>query len=87
MIWRVMSRFAELAGGPCGLPPSAAYALFDGLFQQGLLRHLSGDKQAVAAMQDNVRRSIDQLFMGARRVAASVPARRSKARVSATSAR
>lgn len=86
MIWRVMSRFAELAGGPCGLPPSAAYALFDGLFQQGLLRHLSGDTQAVAAMQEDVRRSIDQLFMGVRRVAGRVPTRRPKARASAASA-
>ena len=62
MIWRIVSRFAELSGEPCGLPPSAAYALFDGLFQQALLKHLSGDTKAIADMQADVRQSIERLF-------------------------
>ncbi len=62
MIWRIMSRFAELSGEDPGLTPSATYALFDGLFQQALLKHLSGDAGAVAAMQANVRQSIVRLF-------------------------
>ncbi|SFP24503.1 transcriptional regulator, TetR family [Variovorax sp. OK605] len=62
MIWRIMSRFAELSGRPSGMPPSATYALFDGLFQQGLLKHLSGDTQAVPAMQADVRHAISHLF-------------------------
>ena len=61
MIWRVLSRFAELTGAPVGVPSSVAYAMFDGLFQQGLLKHLSGDKKAVAAMQANVRLVVSQL--------------------------
>lgn len=62
MIWRIMSRFAELSGEDPGMTPSATYALFDGLFQQALLKHLSGDAGAVAAMQADVRQSIVRLF-------------------------
>ena len=61
MIWRVMSRFAEITGQPVRLPSNVAYAMFDGLFQQGLLKHLSGDKRAVATMQSNVRLVVSQL--------------------------
>jgi AcrR family transcriptional regulator len=60
MIWRVMSRFAELTGTPVGAPSSVAYAMFDGLFQQCLLKHLSGDKRAVSAMQSHVRLVVAQ---------------------------
>ena len=35
--------------------------MFDGLFQQCLLKHLSGDKKAVATMQANVRLVVAQL--------------------------
>ena len=35
--------------------------MFDGLFQQGLLKHLSGDKKAVATMQSNLRLVVSQL--------------------------
>ena len=43
------------------LPNGVAYAMFDGLFQQGLLKHLSGDKKAVAKMQADVRLVVSQL--------------------------
>jgi AcrR family transcriptional regulator len=55
MIWRIMSRFAELTGEPQQMPPSVLYAVFDGLFQRCLLKHLSGDPAAVAEMQADVR--------------------------------
>ena len=62
MIWRIVSRFAELAGKPPGMPPAAAYALLDGLFQQCLLRHLSGDERAIAALQADVHQALSHLF-------------------------
>jgi len=62
MIWRVLSRLAEISGKPARLPSSVAYATFDGLFQQGLLKHLSGDKKAVTTMQSQVRLVVAQLF-------------------------
>ena len=61
MIWRVMSRFAEITGKPVRVPSDVAYAMFDGLFQQSLSRHLSGDRKAVATMQANIRLVVSQL--------------------------
>ena len=55
MIWRIMCRFAELTGEPKGMPPAVIYAMIDGLFQQCLLKHLSGDAQAIDQMQSDVR--------------------------------
>jgi TetR/AcrR family transcriptional repressor of bet genes len=39
MIWRVVTRYAELAGRPAAVEPGVAYGLLDGLFQQALLSH------------------------------------------------
>jgi hypothetical protein len=36
------SQFAGLAGTPLAVDSGTAYAIFDGLFQQALLRHLAG---------------------------------------------
>ncbi len=46
MVWRVVTRLSELTDTPPSLSSGVCYALFDGLFQQGLLRHLAGDKTA-----------------------------------------
>jgi AcrR family transcriptional regulator len=54
MIWRIVSRYAELAGVALALSPSAAYAVFDGLFYQALVRHLVGHQDAAAALEENV---------------------------------
>jgi len=62
MIWRVMSRLAELAGAPVNAPSDVTYAMFDGLFQQCLIRHLSGDRKAITAMQASVQLVVRQLI-------------------------
>ncbi len=62
MIWRVMSRLSELAGAPVRASSGLTYAMFDGLFQQCLLKHLGGDSRAIAAMQAGVRSLVAQLF-------------------------
>ena len=51
MIWRIVTRLAELTSIVPVLSSSVSYALFDGLFQQGLLRHLSGEADAAPALQ------------------------------------
>src|SRR5215475_6748660 len=56
MVWRVASRFASLGGRKPAISRGALYALFDGLFQRCLLRHLSGDRKAIADLQDEVER-------------------------------
>jgi AcrR family transcriptional regulator len=78
MIWRVLSRFTEFTGEPVRAPSSVAYAMFDGLFQQALLKHLSGDKRAVATLQSQVRLVVGQL-VGA---PAPAPKRRRSAKAS-----
>ena len=61
MIWRIVCRFGELTGEPQTLPASVIYALLDGLFQQCLLKHLSGDTGAVAQLQADVRLVVSKI--------------------------
>ncbi|MBA8903250.1 TetR/AcrR family transcriptional regulator [Phyllobacterium sp. P30BS-XVII] len=55
MMWRIVSRYAELGGTQPTVSSSAVYALVDGLFQKYLLKHLSGDKNAIHDLQENAR--------------------------------
>ena len=54
MIWRVVSRYAELAGRPTAMSPAAAYGVLDGLFQQALLGYVAGDEAALPTMVEQV---------------------------------
>jgi TetR/AcrR family transcriptional repressor of bet genes len=54
MIWRVVSRYAELCGRPASMTPAAAYGVLDGLFQQALLGHLTGSADAAESMAAQV---------------------------------
>ena len=58
MIWRVVSRYAELSGRRPVTDASATYALLDGLFQQALLQHVGGD----AATLDRLRGRVVELM-------------------------
>ena len=55
MIWRVVTRYAELAGRPAALPPSMAYGVLDGLFQQALLAFVSGHTEVLKALAGQIR--------------------------------
>ena len=61
MIWRVVSRYAELAGMTLTSSPGVAYAIFDGLFQQALLHQLAGREDAGSELAANVARILDTL--------------------------
>ena len=63
MIWRIVSQFAELAGSPLAVTAPVAYAVFDGLFQQALLRHLSGDASAAADLRTQAVLLMDRLIL------------------------
>src|SRR3954451_1560427 len=54
MVWRVASRFTALGARQPLVSRGALYALFDGLFQRCLLRHLSGDRKAIVDLQEAV---------------------------------
>ena len=62
MIWRVTSRLAELVGRSVPVPSEVAYATFDGLFQQALLKHLAGDPSAPEVLKQQVRLVVHLLF-------------------------
>lgn len=65
MIWRVVSHFAELVGSPPVISPQVAYALFDGLFQQALLRYLTGRDTAADDLRKGVEHLLGQLVVDA----------------------
>ena len=46
MIWRVVTRYAELAGRRAALDPATTYGMLDGLFAQALLLWATGPTEA-----------------------------------------
>ncbi|MGD9530267.1 MAG: TetR/AcrR family transcriptional regulator, partial [Pseudonocardia sp.] len=56
MIWRIVVRYAALAGVEPACTPAIAYATYDGLFQHSHLRHVSGSPQAQDAQRDGAPR-------------------------------
>jgi AcrR family transcriptional regulator len=62
MIWRVISRYAELAGTSPARAPAATYSLFDGLFENCLMRHIAGDSSAADRLRAESTWLIDRLM-------------------------
>ncbi|MFT4084458.1 MAG: TetR/AcrR family transcriptional regulator [Nocardioides sp.] len=54
MIWRVVTTYGELSGRPPAMSSNLAYGLLDGIFQQGLLGHLGGRREALSQMRAQV---------------------------------
>ena len=61
MIWRIVSKYCDLAAAPLAVSSGAAYAVFDGLFQQALIRHLAGWAGAAQDLDENVQRVLESL--------------------------
>ncbi|MEV6235271.1 TetR/AcrR family transcriptional regulator [Lentzea sp. NPDC051838] len=51
MVWRVITRYAELRQATPAASPGTAYVTLDGVFQRALLHHLSGNAETVAALR------------------------------------
>lgn len=58
MIWRIVSRYAELAGSEPAMPPQVTYAIFDGVFQQALFKLTLGNEGVI----DELRALVHQLM-------------------------
>lgn len=54
MVWRIVSRYAELAGAEVVVPPSVAYGILDGLFQQALIAVTRGRHEALDELRVTV---------------------------------
>lgn len=64
MVWRVLSRYAELSGDVPALPPNAVYAIFDGVFSQLVRRRLSGGDGLERLLARRVRLLFPRLLAG-----------------------
>ncbi len=65
MIWRVVQRYAALAGGRPVVTRLVAYATFDGLFENCLIRHIGGDASAADELRAGARWLIGTLVRSA----------------------
>ena len=65
MIWRIVTKYAELSDLPVTVPKGVAYAIFDGLFQRALLQHLSGDTHAQTVLRRQATTALDLLLQPA----------------------
>ena len=63
MIWRIVTQYADLAGTPPAVSSDVAYGIFDGLFQQSMLKYLSGQAGAPAELQAHVELLMDKLLL------------------------
>ena len=54
MIWRIVTRYSELADREIAMDPAAAYNVLDGLFQAALLGHVTGSAVALQRLVDQV---------------------------------
>jgi len=58
---RLVSRLHELAGETQTVPHALVYALVDGVFQQSLLKHVSGDPDAIDLCERNLRALLERI--------------------------
>ena len=61
MIWRIVEQYAALTGAVPAVTPATAYAMFDGLFQHGLIRRLAGEPDAAAVLVAQVEQTLPML--------------------------
>ena len=54
MVWRIVSRYAELSGTEPAMPPAAAYGVLDGLFLAALLGYSLGNEDALPTLAGQV---------------------------------
>jgi AcrR family transcriptional regulator len=56
MVWRIITRYSELADREIAMDPASAYGVLDGLFQAALLGHISDDASALPTLVMQVHR-------------------------------
>jgi hypothetical protein len=61
MIWRIVTTYARLVGREPATTSGLAYAAFDGLFAQALVRHLADDPAALDDLRSGTRLLLERL--------------------------
>lgn len=64
MVWRVITRYAELRHTELTGSPAVAYTLLDGIFHRALLHHLTGMNENVAQLRAELSKVMDYLVTG-----------------------
>lgn len=64
MVWRVITRYAELRDIELTGSPAVAYTLLDGIFHRALLHHLTGMNENVAKLRAELSNVMDYLVTG-----------------------
>jgi TetR/AcrR family transcriptional regulator, transcriptional repressor of bet genes len=54
MVWRIVTRYSELADREVAMDPASAYGVLDGLFQAALLGHVVGNPDALPTLVGQV---------------------------------
>ncbi|WP_017935599.1 TetR/AcrR family transcriptional regulator [Nocardioides sp. Iso805N] len=65
MVWRVLARYASLAGKGVAVTPAVAYAIVDGLFQQALLAMHDQPAESLDRIDRSVRDLLPSLLLSA----------------------
>jgi AcrR family transcriptional regulator len=62
MIWRILTRYADLVGGTPAVDPPTAYALIDGLFEQAVVNYAADPDRIPDQLADRVRQILPRLI-------------------------
>jgi TetR/AcrR family transcriptional repressor of bet genes len=54
MIWRIVTKYAELADREVAMDSTSSYAVLDGLFEAALLKYVTGNPAALSTLVDQV---------------------------------
>ena len=65
MVWRIVSRYAELGGRELAVTPAMAYAIVDGLFQQALLGMHERSADSLERVDGSLRHLLPALLLPA----------------------
>ncbi|TCC39422.1 TetR/AcrR family transcriptional regulator [Kribbella sindirgiensis] len=63
MIWRILSRYAELVGGEAAVDAATAYALMDGLFEQAVVGYAGDPAGAPERLAGRVSQILPKLII------------------------
>ena len=61
MIWRILTRYADLVGGTPTVDAPTAYALVDGLFEQAVVGYAEDPEKVADLLADRVKQVLPKL--------------------------
>ncbi|WP_433161094.1 TetR/AcrR family transcriptional regulator [Kribbella sp. CA-247076] len=64
MIWRILTRYADLTGSTPTVDAPTAYALIDGLFEQAVVAYAAAPEKSADLLTDRVKQVLPKLVTG-----------------------